>query len=86
MKSRFSGRRGVFSGLVCVLALLLCVSFAWAQSAGTGALTGTVTDAQGGAVAGVTVTATNIGTNQARSATTGAGWRLQIQLAPAGQL
>src|SRR6185437_4053475 len=58
MKARFGSRRGVFSVLVCALALLLCVPLAQAQSAGTGALTGTVTDAQGGAVAGVTVTAT----------------------------
>lgn len=71
MKVRFSGRRGVFSGLVCALALLLCVPLAQAQSAGTGALTGTVTDAQGGAVAGATVTATSLATNQARTATTG---------------
>src|SRR5689334_3995166 len=84
MTSRFSGRRGVFSILVCVLALLLCVPLAQAQSAGTGALTGIVTDAQGGAVAGVTVTATNIGTNQERSATTGAGGDYKFSLLPPG--
>lgn len=84
MSARFSGCWGVFTGLVCVLALLLCVPLAQAQSAGTGALTGTVTDAQGGAVAGVTVTATNIGTNQERSATTGAGGDFKFSLLPPG--
>src|SRR5690348_2406463 len=84
MKVRFSGCAGVFSGLVCVLALLLCVPLAQAQSAGTGALTGTVTDAQGGAVAGVTVTATNIGTNQGRTATTGPAGDYKFSLLPPG--
>ena len=51
--------------------LFLCVPMAHAQSAGTGAITGTVTDPSGGAVTGATVTATNIGTNQSRDAKTG---------------
>ncbi|HEV3483212.1 MAG TPA: carboxypeptidase-like regulatory domain-containing protein, partial [Candidatus Acidoferrales bacterium] len=84
MRARFGGRTGVFSVFVCVFTLLVCVSMAWAQSAGTGALTGTVTDAQGGAVAGVTVTATSLATNQERSATTGAGGDYKFSLLPPG--
>jgi hypothetical protein len=57
--------------LACFAMLFLCVPVAHAQSAGTGAITGTVTDPSGGAVAGATVTATNIGTNQSRDAKTG---------------
>jgi hypothetical protein len=84
MKARFSGRRGVFSALVCVLALLLCVPLAQAQSSGTGAITGTVTDAQGGAVAGATVTVTDLGTNQSRSDTTGPNGVYKFSLLPPG--
>jgi hypothetical protein len=56
---------------VCASLLLLCVSLSQAQTAGTGAITGTVTDSSGGAVANATVTATNKGTNQERQEKTG---------------
>jgi hypothetical protein len=56
--------------LVCASALLLCVPLSHAQTAATGAITGTVTDPSGGAVANTTVTATNKGTNQQREAKT----------------
>jgi Carboxypeptidase regulatory-like domain len=84
MKARFGGRAGVFSVLVCVLALLVCVPMAWAQSAGTGAITGTVTDPQGGTVAGASVSATSLATNQSRTATTGANGVYTFSLLPPG--
>jgi len=71
MKTRFAGRKWVVSILAGFAMLLLCVSLAHAQSAGTGAITGTVTDSSGGAVANASVTATNIGTNQVREEKTG---------------
>ncbi len=49
---------------VCCTMLFLGAPLAQAQSAGTGALTGTVTDASGASVPNVTVTATNTATNQ----------------------
>ncbi|HKV06136.1 MAG TPA: carboxypeptidase-like regulatory domain-containing protein [Candidatus Acidoferrales bacterium] len=71
MRSRTAVRNLLNLLLVCFGALLLCVSLAQAQSGGTGAISGTVTDPSGGSVANVTVTATNLGTNQARTAVTG---------------
>jgi len=41
-----------------------------AQTAGTGALTGTVTDSSGAAIAGAMITATNTGNGQTRVTTT----------------
>lgn len=84
MTVRFGGRRGVFAALVCVLGLLLSVPLAQAQTAGSGAITGTVTDAQGGAVAGATVSATSLATNQVRTATTGPAGDYKFSLLPPG--
>lgn len=53
-----------------------------AQTAGIGALTGKVTDASGGVVANVTVTATSIETGQTQSVTTGPDGNLKLDLAP----
>lgn len=50
---------------------LLCVAVAWGQGT-TGTISGTVTDASGGTVAGATVTATNTGTGISTKTTTGA--------------
>ena len=55
-----------------------------AQSAGTGALTGTVSDPSGGVVPNVSVTLTNTDTNQARTATTGADGGYKFALLPPG--
>lgn len=84
MKARVSGCTSVFSGLVCVLALLLSVPLAHAQSSGNGAITGIVTDASGGAIAGATVTATSRDTNQTRTATTGPAGDYKFSLLPPG--
>jgi Carboxypeptidase regulatory-like domain len=72
MNTRFAGRNFVVAFLAGFAMLLLCASLTQAQSAGTGAISGTVTDTSGGAVANVTVTATNTGTNQSREDKTGA--------------
>ncbi|MCY3592127.1 MAG: TonB-dependent receptor [Acidobacteria bacterium] len=55
-------------GLVA-LALALCAAGAWGQA--TGQLSGFVTDEEGGALPGVSVTVTNVATNQARLVMTG---------------
>ena len=52
---------------MCLLACVLFAGQLLAQSAGTGALTGTVTDTGGGIVAGATVTLTSTETNQTRT-------------------
>src|SRR5262249_58217813 len=83
MKTR-SALRMFVSSLTCLLALLLLANVAGAQTAGTGGITGTVTDSSGGAVANATVTCTNKGTNQARDAKTGADGVYKFSLLPPG--
>ena len=56
-----------------------------AQSAGTGALTGTVIDPSGAVIPNVTVTATNVATGQPRSLITGATGLYKFSLLPPGQ-
>jgi len=75
-----------FAALVCMLCLCLCIPLpsAWGQSAGTGAIAGTVTDATGRTVPNAKVTATNLGTNQARTSTTGAAGDFKFELLPPG--
>jgi Carboxypeptidase regulatory-like domain len=55
-----------------------------AQTAGTGGLTGTVTDSSGAVVPNATVTATSLDTGQARMATTGADGTYSIGLLQPG--
>ena len=73
-------------GLSCrvVLITLLAASWGLAQTAGTGALTGTVTDPSGSSVPSVTVTATNSDNGQSRTAQTGANGAYTISLLPPG--
>lgn len=61
--------RGVRNTLVALAFLLASIS-AYAQTAGTGALTGTVKDSSGAVMPNVMVTATSADTNQARTVTT----------------
>src|ERR1700690_4078615 len=70
--------------LPLVLGALGFTSLLLAQSAGTGALTGTVSDPTGGVVPGATVTITSADTNQARNATTGADGSYRFSLLPPG--
>jgi hypothetical protein len=69
------------------VSVLLVLSFAPSlsgQTASTGALTGTVTDATGAVIASAIVTVTNAGTGQVRTATTGAGGVYRVNLLPPG--
>jgi hypothetical protein len=73
----------ILSLFVAVLFLVLTPAL-MGQSAGTGALTGIVTDPSGGSIANATVTLTNLSTNQARTATTGADGSYRFTLLPPG--
>jgi Carboxypeptidase regulatory-like domain len=57
---------------------------AMAQTAGTGALMGTLKDPSGGVVPNATVTATNVDTGQARNSTTGSDGTYKFDLLPPG--
>jgi len=73
----------LFSALAAAF-LIAGAQFAMAQNASTGALTGTVTDPSGGVISGATVTATNIGTGQARTVTTESNGSYRFSLLPPG--
>jgi len=78
--NRFSAPRTAFVLLtLCVFAASLM-----AQSAGTGALTGTISDPSGAAVPNVSVTLISTDTNQARTATTGNDGVYKFALLPPG--
>lgn len=55
-----------------VLALMVTSTLAWAQAGEQGSITGNLTDGQGGALPGVTVTAVNVATNVSTSGVTNA--------------
>ena len=55
-----------------------------AQSAGTGALAGTVTDSSGAVIPNATVTVSNTDTNQSRTSTTGNDGTYKFALLPPG--
>ena len=79
----------LFSASWNLLFLLAAIALAsapslLAQSAGTGALTGTVSDPSGAIVPNVTVTLTSTDTNQVRTATTGADGGYKFALLPPG--
>ena len=63
---------------------LLWVPALLAQSAGTGALEGTVTDPSGAVIPNVTVTLTSADTNQVRTATSGSDGSYRFTLLPPG--
>jgi len=65
---------------ICALWFVSCVAVLMGQTAGTGALAGAVTDPQGAAIAGATVTITSSSTNQTRTGQTGTdgGFRFNL--------
>jgi len=75
-----------FAALVCILSLCLCIPLpsAWGQTAGTGAIAGTVTDPSGRSVPNATVTATSNETGQERTATTGTAGDFKFSLLTPG--
>ncbi len=80
MNTRFTARKIVMALLATLGLTIFCAMMAHAQSAGTGAIEGTLTDPQGRAVPNATVTATNTATNQERTATTGASGDFKFSL------
>lgn len=70
--------------LLAFALLTTSAHFAMAQTAETGALTGTVTDPSGAVVVGASVTITNIGTGQARTGTTESSGSYKFSLLPPG--
>src|SRR6266700_5790946 len=69
---------------VVALTLLLWVPSLLAQSAGTGALTGTLTDPSGAVIPNVTVTLTSTETNQVRTTTSGGDGSYKFSLLSPG--
>lgn len=74
----------LFLQFAVIACLFQSVESLRAQSAGTGALTGTVTDPSGASLANATVTLTNNDTNQARTTTTNADGSYRFSLVPPG--
>jgi Carboxypeptidase regulatory-like domain len=74
----------VCSLFACLTLLLAWTTASFAQTAETGALTGTVTDPSGAVITGATVTITNIGTGQSRTTTTDANGSYKFSLLPPG--
>jgi hypothetical protein len=80
-----SARLQFFLSLVlCFAVLFVCTAPTWAQSATTGALTGTVTDPSGGVISGASVAADSKATGQERTATTDASGVFKFSLLPPG--
>jgi Carboxypeptidase regulatory-like domain len=77
-------RSQVTALLALTLLLALLVSNVMAQSAGTSALSGTVTDPSGAAIPNVTITITSNATGQSRTSTTGSDGTYRFTLMPPG--
>jgi Carboxypeptidase regulatory-like domain len=84
MNELFVRPKFALSLFLCLAVLFVCVSPIFAQTSSTGALTGTVTDPSGAVISGATVTATNVGTGQARATTTDSSGSYKFGLLPPG--
>ena len=74
-----------FRLLVLVCFLMAASSHLIAQTAGTGALEGTITDPSGSVVPNATVTSTSVDTGQVRTTMTGADGTYKFSLLPPGE-
>jgi hypothetical protein len=75
MKERFRFSCKSYLALDFLVLAFVCLTLsplAFGQTSGSGALSGTIRDSSGAVIPNATITITNTGTNQARSATTGA--------------
>ncbi len=72
LRDTFGKWHGGVRGVVAVCLFVTLAPFLMAQTAGTGALTGKITDASGAAVANAKVTVVNADSGQTQTATTGA--------------
>ena len=84
MKNKTLLRSQVTNVLALAVLLALFVPVLMAQSSGTSALAGTVTDPSGAAIPNVMVTITNNGTGQTRTSTTGSDGIYRFTLLPPG--
>ena len=83
LRNIFRERRTAVSLVIIFLMVAFAPSLV-AQTTGTAALTGRVTDVSGGAVSNVTVTATSLDTGQVRNAITGSDGTYEFGLLPPG--
>jgi Carboxypeptidase regulatory-like domain len=84
LKERVDIMRINIRALSFFVLLLISAPFLLAQTSGTGALAGHVTDPSGAVIPGVTVTATSAATGQTRTVTTGGDGSYSIGLLPPG--
>src|SRR5258708_2535211 len=70
--------------LIVLAGMAISVLSVFAQTAGAGAMTGTISDASGAVIPGATVEATNADTGQKRRVTTGADGTYKFALLPPG--
>ena len=84
LRNIFRERRTAVSLVIIFLMVAFAPSLV-AQTTGTAALTGRVTDVSGGAVSNVTVTATSLDAGQVRNAITGTDGAYKFDLMPPGK-
>jgi predicted phage tail protein len=84
LRKIFRNRHSGVPDLVFVCLFAALAPSLMAQTAGTGVLTGRVTDASGGVAANATVTTTSVDNGQTRSATTGTDGSYKFEGLPSG--
>ncbi|HVZ61180.1 MAG TPA: carboxypeptidase regulatory-like domain-containing protein [Terriglobales bacterium] len=84
MKLAVISKMGFRNAALVLLSIAILAASMLGQTASTGALTGTVKDASGAVIPNATVIATNNGTNQARTVTTGPDGTYKLGFMPPG--